>query len=305
MTAIKASDYGVIYLTPNQILDFSKGAATISWDMTTLRTSARDWVDVWISPFDEQLELPLDQPADLSGPPRDAVHIEMDIASSAFIATIYRNFEVTRVSGAIPGPTYESFLTPDGRRRDTFQITLSGTTLKMGMPAYNVWWANTSFPALGWKQGVVQFGHHSYNPLKENGCQSLQIASPADCYPNTWHWDNILMTPVKPFTLIKALQRAASVAKGATVSFDTPAPANAHLRFAGIGTKLEVSFNGGTTWQAAQMQAHDPTKLKEEHFRSYWMPIPAGVQQVKVRGQNWYSNPWYIRDISIWVPPVS
>ena len=56
---------------------------------------------------------------------------------------------------------------------------------------------------------------------------------------------------------------------------DVLAGSNLPLRFAGIGNALEVSFNGGVSWTPAQLQA-----LKEsieEHFKSYWMPIPAQV----------------------------
>lgn len=35
------------------------------------------------------------------------------------------------------------------------------------MPAYNFWWIDATIPNLGWDMGVVQFGHHSYNPTKD------------------------------------------------------------------------------------------------------------------------------------------
>ena len=55
MTALKASGYGAIYLTPNHLIDFSAGAAVLQFDMSTLRKSGRDWVDVWITPFEDHL----------------------------------------------------------------------------------------------------------------------------------------------------------------------------------------------------------------------------------------------------------
>jgi hypothetical protein len=42
MTAISASGYGVIYLTPNHMIDFSACEATIQFDLSTLRASPRD-----------------------------------------------------------------------------------------------------------------------------------------------------------------------------------------------------------------------------------------------------------------------
>ena len=42
MTAINASGYGVIYLTPNQLFDFSEGSS-VTFDISTERMSTRDW----------------------------------------------------------------------------------------------------------------------------------------------------------------------------------------------------------------------------------------------------------------------
>src|SRR5829696_1968908 len=79
MTAINASGYGVIYLTPNQLLDFSTGEAVLRWDMSTIRGSGRDWIDLWISPYADHLQLPLESwLPDLNGRPRHALNIRMD-----------------------------------------------------------------------------------------------------------------------------------------------------------------------------------------------------------------------------------
>ena len=84
----------------------------------------------------------------------------------------------------------------------------------------------------------------------------------------------------------------------AALLFSAPAPANAHLRFAGIGQNLEVSFDDGRTWQSAELQAQE--KIKEDHFQSYWMPIPAGTNSMQFRGEKWWGGRWLVRDISIW-----
>lgn len=291
MTAINASGYGAVYLTPNQLADFSQGEAVIRWDMSTLRTSGRDWVDLWISPFDEQLQLPLELEVDLSGPPRNAVQIRMDLSRNAFTASIYRDFKEVTVEGEFSLQDYDSFLTPDAKRRDTFEVRMSRTHLSVGMPGYNFKWIDNEIPDLGWSQGVVQFGHHSYNPSKD--CSG-------PCGPNTWHWDNVQIAPARPFTMIKANRRFIDSEVSSTVNLARPAPERAHLRFAGIGGSLEVSFDAGKTWQPAQIQAQDTEFFKDEHFRSYWTPIPPGTQQVRFRGQEWWGGSWYIRDISVW-----
>jgi hypothetical protein len=291
MTAINASGYGAVYLTPNQLADFSQGDAVIRWDMSTLRTSGRDWVDVWISPFDEQLQLPLELEVDLSGPPRNAIQIRMDLSRNAFTASIYRDFNEVPVEGEFSLQAYDSFLTPDAKRRDTFEVRISRTHLSVGMPGYNFKWIDSEIQDLGWSQGVVQFGHHSYNPSKD--CS-------APCGPNTWHWDNVQIAPARPFTMIKADRRFVDADVSSTINLARQTPENAHLRFAGIGPGLEVSFDAGKTWQPAQIQAQDTEFLKDEHFRSYWMPVPSGTERVQFRGQDWWGGSWYIRDISVW-----
>src|SRR6185437_12879630 len=57
MTSPGLTGYGAIYMTPPAVADFSAGATTITWDMSTLRTSARDWVDVVLTPWDQQSQM--------------------------------------------------------------------------------------------------------------------------------------------------------------------------------------------------------------------------------------------------------
>lgn len=283
MTAIKTSGYGAIYLTPAQMVDFSEQEVVIRFDMSTERTSPRDWIGVWISPYEEHVQLP--------GPhiePRDGINIFMP-AEPVLRAEIIRDFTKDSVDG-IWWVDYREFLTPSPKRRDTFEIRISPTHLKVGMPDYDFWWIDADIPALDWSQGVVQFGHYSYNP--EKGCDG--------CGPNTWHWDNISITPAAPFTMLRADRRFVDATTPAAVTFPAPAPANAHLRFAGLGTNLEVSFDGGVTWQPAQVRSHESTA--DEHFKSHWTPIPAGVSSVQFRGEEWWGGGWHVRDISIWSP---
>jgi len=291
MTAINASSYGVIYLTPSHQVDFSDGEATIRFDLSTLRTSPRDWIDLWVSPYDEHLQLPLeDWLPDLNGPPRSAVHIKMESLNGAtpFKAFVYRNFREEDVGGdAQTG--YESFLDPSALRRDTFELRLSRTHLKFGMPAYDFWWVDMDIADLGWDQGVAQFGHHSYDPTRN--CPT--------CGPNTWHWDNVSISSAIPFTMLRADRRYVDPDTEPGVNFPAPSPDNSRLRFAGVGRNIEVSFDGGTTWEPAQLQ----TQMKYDYtrFQSYWTPIPAGVWSVRFRGKSATPGlPWMVQDISVW-----
>ncbi len=290
MTAINDENYGAIYLTPNQMVDFGNGEAVIRFDLSTLRTSGRDWITIWITPFDDNLQLPLeDWLPDLSGEPRNAVKFSMSLFpdETTFQAQVVRNFNVQDVEDN-PAMSYEDFLEPSAVRRDTFEIRISRDHLMFGMPDYNYWWIDADIQPLGWTQGVVQFSHHSYNPTK--GCNT--------CGPNTWHWDNIRIVPSVPFTMIQADRRYVDASTPPFVNFSQPAPENAYLRFAGIGSQIEVSFDGGATWQPAQVQ--DQRKYNSGAFWSYWTPIPAGVSTVYFRGGEWWGGDWHVRSISIW-----
>ncbi len=290
MTAINEGGYGAIYLTPNHLVDFSGGEAVVRFDLSTERTSSRDWVDLWLTPYEAHLQLPLaDWLPDLSGEPRRGIKIEMDSfeGQTIFKGEIIRDHQAEQVdSDTLTG--YESFLLPSAAERTTFELRISQTHLQFGMPAYDFWWIDTDISALGWERGVVQFGHHSYNPTKD--CN--------DCGPNTWHWDNVYIEPATPFTMIHADRRYVDPTTAQSVNFGTAAPPNAYLRFAAIGNHLEVSFDGGTTWEAAQIQSQE--RYVEEAFWSYWTPVPAGTSSVAFRGEDWWGGNWHVRDITIW-----
>jgi hypothetical protein len=292
MTAINASGYGAIYLTPNQLVDFSTGEAVISWDMSTLRTSGRDWVDLWITPFAGNMNMPLqDWLPDLNGPPRNAIHVLMSLQGEDTVwkAEVYQNYVATGVDGNW-WTGWRTFLTESATRRDKIEVRLSRNHLKVGMPGYSFSWIDAPIPQQSWSQGVVQFGHHSYTPTKSDGCGSV-------CQPNTWHWDNISISPAVPFTLLRADNRAASATNN-RATFGVPAPPQSFLRFAAIGGNLRVSFDGGVSWQAARLQ--EQKSAADDYIKSYWMPIPAGVTSVQFRGNDWYGGPWMVWDISIW-----
>jgi hypothetical protein len=301
MTSINTPGYGLIELTPAAMVDFSGGVATVRVDVSTWRSSTRDWWDIWITPFDDNLQLPFTSTdPDLHGPPMNAINITMP-GENVFLATLYREGQPPlELNGAGWQHTpYNQWLTPDPARRDTFELKISRTSLEFGMPNYPTAekWVDATFDQLDWSQGVVQFGHHSYNPTKD--CNVANNPGPdGTCQPNTWHWDNVQISPAAPFTMIKSDRRSV-IGEQTAVNFAAPAPGNAHLRFAGVGERIDVSFDGGSTWTKAQTQRHlAPTNAG--HFDSYWTPIPAGTTSVTFRGQGQSGAPWAARDISIW-----
>jgi hypothetical protein len=298
MTAINAG-YGAIYLTPDQMLDFSNGEAVLKWDMSTLRTSARDWVDVVITPFGENRQLSFEN-TDVHQP-LDAVHIEM-VGPDVFVPTVWRNGQ----RQSVQSDTYHTFdmilagagLRPDAARRDTFELHLSRTHIKFGMPAYNFWWADTDIPALNWNQGVIQLNHRSYNPNKACNYDGT-------CAPDTWHWDNVSLNPAAPFTIARADRRMVDATTTNQVNFATPAPANAFLRFVGIGVPIQYSVDGGATWQMAQTQGESVGKSHPEIPDNFWTSIPAGTQSVQFRGERHGTIGWEVSDASYWVSSPS
>ena len=192
------------------------------------------------------------------------------------------NFGATLVNGFVPTTLdsnwahgYESVLTPSAVRRDTFELRISRTSLKFGMPAYNIWWVDQKFPEIGWDKAVLQFGHHSYNPLK--------LCPPGmTCAPDTWHWDNVSISSPQPFTILKADVPYVDKTTRAWANFAKPAPGDSYLRFSAVGKSMEVSFDGGRTWQPAQR--HQVERSAEETFSPYWMLVPGGYD---ARGFSW------------------
>jgi hypothetical protein len=259
--------------------------------MSTLRTSSRDWVDIVVMPYDESLQLNYED----VHRPQDAIHLEMIGGGNLFMPTVTRNYQEDQVPSDM-FTSYNSFLTPSAVRRDTFELRVSKNHIKFGMPAYNFWWLDAEIAPLNWSQGVVQLNHRSYNPDKACNFDG-------SCGPNTWHWSNVGISPAAPFTISKADRAYVSSDTPGQVTFAQPAPANAHLRFQGLGKPLQISVDGGQSWQAAQIMGRPIDK--EEHPEAYWTPIPAGTTSVQIRGQRWFGGDWIARDISVWGPGAS
>lgn len=305
MTAMSAGGYGVIYLTPDHMFDWSGGTATLSFPVSTFRQSDRDWIDLWITPFDENLELPLESwLPDLQGPPKDAIHIRMDQFNQGtiFSGEVYSNFQSHALSNNW-WTTLEALMTPSATIRSTFELDLSSSHIRFGIPVLpatggSIWWVDSGI-SVPFTRGVVQLGHHSYTPDKSAGCgpPPEQKALGLGCAPNTWHWGGLSMSSAVAFSLTRANDRVISAGTTVSTTFPATAPASSFLRFNGIGT-LGVSFDGGRTWTTPQIQQE--SKHAMDHFENYWTPVPQGAAGVMFRGQDWYGGPWLARDLAIW-----
>jgi hypothetical protein len=272
MTALNASGYGVIYLTPNRMVDFSN-SAVVSFDLSTIQMSQRDWVDIWITPYADNVTLPLESwLPDLSGPPLNALHIRMD-SGPTFKATLYANGQET----TIPTAWWLSIDNGSATVRERFELRLSQGHVWFGMPGRNLVWIDTAV-AIPFSLGTVQFGHHSYTPTKDGAG-----------VPATWHWDNISVDPSVPFTIIKANERFTT---GGVITFP-PAPAGASLRFSAVGA---VTVNG----VSATPRGTDATSF--EAAASYFVPIAEGSTSATIglSSRGWYNGPFIAKDFHLW-----
>lgn len=294
MTAINAGGYGLIYLQPDQLVDWSTGEAVVQFKLSTLRMSSRDWVDVWITPYDDQLSVPFDQgDVDLQGVPRRGIHVIMSAfnGKSTFRAYTIQNFVETEIDGCW-WCVVDDYL-PGGQSaaiQQTFRLSLASNHVRFGMLASNtslpVNWIDKDIADPGFTRAVVQFGHHSYNPAKDNSG-----------VPATWHWDDFQIVPAVPYTLINGDKRYVDNKSPATsfVSFPTPAPASASLRFTANGNNVQWSTNG-TTWNNARIQ---PAQMNVDRMKTYWTPIPAGTTKVYLRGDGIPNGPFFAKDFTI------
>ncbi len=282
MTAIWASGYGLISLTPNHMADFTNGSAVIEWEQSTERMSSRDWPDVWITPFADATPLPFDiGVVDLQGVPKRGVHLFAGANQNSWQGYTINDFTETGLPSIWWVGMHEGITdgTNQAAVRQKFRITISRTHLKMERLASSTAtafvWVDSDMSDLGWTQGVVEFAHHSYNPTKEGAG-----------VPATWHWDAVSISPAVPFTIIHGDKRMINQT-GQSINFDQPAPANSFLRFSAIG-KISYSLNNGSTYIAATKQLFTGAV---DHIAPYYIPIPASTQKVTFKFENddWYN----------------
>lgn len=321
MTSLGVTGYGAVYMTPPAMMDFSGGSAVLRWDMSTLRTSARDWVDVVLTPWGEHSDFAYNN---------NDQHIPIHNIHITLAGTnVWQAFQ--RIDGGVQyGQGRDVQLAGDGfttwdavfqragvtespSRRDTFEIRLNRTTLSVCMPSYDspaggvFCWINTSLPepldpAVWNDQATVMLSHRTYNAEKacneDNGQPqpwvdqyNINHTAYGDlmCPPDTWHWDNVSIQPFVPY-LIAPSSTEITRASGGTVSFAQPAPSGSALSFVQFGhtPDLRVSYDGGATWTAPHIQpAIAPNNgASEENGESIFDAMPTGVQQVMVRGTN-------------------
>lgn len=280
--------YDVIYMTPDQMVDLS-GTATIRFDVSTLATSSRDWIDLWIQAWDTQEQKVLSAASFTptnQGNPRSALHVEMGgVCSSVGAGEGKFHIDVFDASRALAtcigaSNSWLSVLTPSAVTRSTVELVITPGHVKLWMPNNGgLVLSEGTIPALGFSQGVVSFGHHAYSP--EKGANPSCVPT-CNGIANTWHWDEISINPAVPFTIIGSDHRGAFYNESdaaRTFIFGRPAPANSFLRFEGFGDQIKASYDGGAFNSVVRTGSFE----HQEHSTSYFSPIPTGATRVTLR----------------------
>jgi len=353
MTFSNSGGYAEALLTPDRMVDFSNGAQ-LTWQLSTWRNNDRDWWDVSITPWDENnvghaIDVTSFDGQGCSAYPGGGVDLMTSVPADMLHLALSGNnslhFQVIGSDQAAPfcfrlnqggWPRLDILTPPSAVTRLKFEVTLSTTFFSAAVYYQNdnpqppdvpgacdvgslnfcraTLLTQTFNPPLPWTRGIVQFGHHAYDPAKAEGGIPVRCnpRSGPVCKPNTWHWDHVTIDPAVPFTIIQGSQRFVNAQTSDVVTFTRPAPANAFLRFEALSDWLfgvQYSLDGGATWNSATRQAQSPRIRRDAFmpFESYWTPIPEGTQSIQFSARNGWGGgmPWGIRDITIWAQSQS
>jgi hypothetical protein len=313
MTALNGGGYAEIVMTPAQMLDFSNGGS-VQFAVSTSKTDDRDWIDLWISPFDEQLLLPSGGiPPDLQGPTKDALNVVINASIPTTVnVQEYHNFVESAFDGT--GQSIEACEASLGgvsaTRRDPILLNMTRTHVRVdllvnGTPCTLF---NRDINDLGFTLGVVQVGHHSYAPDEASACNipgcTVNRGTGAG---NTYHWSSFSMSPAVPFTMLRGDMSLTGIQAGTThtVNFAAPAPPNSFLRFSALAKRgsVTVSSNGGAPVVAREQVQHGDGSdgINDSSHIGYFTPIPAGTTSVTFSAQDSFACcGWAIQDVSIW-----
>lgn len=295
MTVSNSPGYGEIELTPARLADWSGGTTSIIFRVSTFRTSNRDWLDINVSPFEDNLVAPATSSVDLNGLPPNVIHCEMSPPPTRWGCYVLANSQ--RSSLATGGRSIEDTLASKGQptsavTRTLLELDISPTHVRMGMPEYNNWFVDSNV-TVPFAQGVVQLGHHTYSPDKE--CDPT--AGVLSCTGNTWHWSDFSISSSVPFTMLRLPVGLAPLTHySKPIVLPAAAPADSFLRFSGAGI-IEFSVNGGKTWMPALEQ---PSTRSGSLWKNYWTPIPAGTRTITFRGRDIDCCWWMVQDPAVW-----
>jgi hypothetical protein len=287
MTVAHSGGVGAIMLTPLQVVDLSDGPVTIRFDISSYDSSNREYPGLWIQAYGRQLTYP-----DMQGASENSLHIREDDDGGQWNRLV-QFFDGGKALGGAgtTGNFDRRTLSVDpefgsAQQRQTIEIVLSKTHVTVTLLENgHVWIDRDLARPLDYDLAVVSFEHWVYNGSK--GCMES-----APCV-STWHWDNFMLTDSRPLTEVRTTAQGGykfnwSTPREREFPFASVPPAGSFLRGDLVSKgDLEISFDGGATWETARLQ---PTVRRTEDDNkengrptTIWHPIPAGTTSVWVR----------------------
>lgn len=206
-------------------------------DVSTLRNGGYDWIELVITPFDDNLVHPAADIWQAAGPPDNSIQIALTPGTdNIFSMVVYRDGVAEHYSlggqrndGVNSWIAYATDAVPlemRATRRETFELTITDDDrLSFGIVDYFdgqdtdrsfYWLNNVDISPLDWNSAVVQLQHFSFDPTNNRGNDS--------CDGTNWHLDNGAIKPAIPFFITKASARYVDpeVSPNNSVSFATP-----------------------------------------------------------------------------------
>jgi hypothetical protein len=306
---IHEEGYGYLLLTPPAIVDFSSGEAVIRWDQSTIKTSARDWLELWITPPADHILLAADRWGNTR--PKNALAFRMETQRGTGGTTVWRLSRYTDYQEediVRPFNVLEDVIVPSDQTLSTYELRISRTHIKFGIPSAGLIWIDQDIADLGWDTGVIQIGPSSYAPRLPCTYPDATGVWDKTCGPTAWHFDNFSIVPARSFTIIRSdVRKLRGPDPSADLTFAKPAPANALLKFSGRASQIEVSFDQGQTWHLAQVILNNSTNVEgDEKSDDYKLAMPAGATSVRFRGEAWFGGAfaWEVENISIYAFPT-
>lgn len=269
-------------IVPPVVTDVRGTGATVSWDASTLGSSERDWQEIWLVPYEDDFPVT----GDFERAPQRGVKIVSHLPSKTdcqncgwFGVTVVRDGREVWQAPCC-GDLFTSRTEVSAARRDTFELRVSQTRLSFTEPTYGLKWADTALPPglVDWGTSLVSIHHAAYSPSKGGDCPADQI----NCGHNTWHWDNLRVSPATPLTVRDPQARLAD-ATAPALTFSGPAAPGSLFRgwvMGGGWQGLQHSTNDGASWEPTPIYRGDGTS---EHMQALKFPVPDGTQQVRFR----------------------
>jgi hypothetical protein len=271
-------------LVPAVTSSLANGAtATLTFDVSTLGSSDRDWLEIWAVPYGDDYPIT----GDGERPPLRGLKLVSHLPTAAGATdsgwwglTAHRNGQESAYwTAPCCGPKITNSLVPSASTRTKFELKVSRTHVSFRAPEYGLTWVDTDLPAgvVDWDTTMFYLHHSAYTPSKGGECP----ASRTDCGHNTWHWDNLQVAPATPLSVRFAQQRLAD-ATSPELRFNRPgAPGSLFRGWVNGGVSgLQHSFDGGASWQTTPY--YRPSD-HPENMQALKFPVPDGTTRIAFR----------------------